>query len=71
MKIYAIKIKDELLWVKAVLIDNKITAIMSENLIDRAWYPEDKAKFYLEELNKTYKEIDSKIRFELEEVKDE
>mgnify|MGYP007070228945 CR=1 FL=1 len=33
MKIYAIKIKDELLWVKAVLIDNKITAIMSENLI--------------------------------------
>lgn len=74
MKIYRIKI-DDLFYVKAVVFDTsqgelKFQVIPTWDVLEAAWYDEEKAKKYIEELNKEYVEGDIKLNFTLEFVKE-
>jgi len=69
--IYRIKVDGEELYVKAVTFGGQpfLQFIPTFDVLDSAWYEEEKAKKYCEELNKTeeYKKIG--FKFTLEEVK--
>lgn len=70
MKIYRIKI-DDMFYVKAVAFDNEgIQVIPTWEISKAAWYEEDKAKKYCEDLNKNIDMKNSGIKFELEFVKE-
>jgi len=74
LKIYRIKI-DDVFYVKAVVFDTsqgelKFQVIPTWDVLEAAWYDEEKAKKYIEELNKEYKEDDVEIKFTLDYVKE-
>ena len=72
MKIYRLKLEKVGLYVRGVVFDTsnqdlKLKVIPTPIVEEAAWYEEDKAKKYLEELNKECNDI----CFVLEEVADE
>ena len=70
MKIYKIKI-DDIFYVKAVAFDSEgIQVIPTWEESEAAWYEEDKAKKYCEELNKKIEMQKEEIKFSLEFVKE-
>ena len=70
MKIYRIK-TEEFVYVKAVLFETNpfsLGMIPTIDITEAAWYEEDKAKRYCEDLNNNELYQDNDIKFVLEEV---
>lgn len=69
MKVYRIKI-DDLFYVKAIAFGGEpfLNIIPTWDITEAAWYEEDKAKKYCEDLNKQEEMKEADIKFTLEEV---
>lgn len=69
MKKYMIKI-DDMFYVKAIVFGTNpfLQIIPTWQITEAAWYEEDKAKKYCQELNKQKEMIEAGVKFSLEEV---
>lgn len=71
MKKYMIKI-DDVFYVKAIVFGTNpfLQIIPTWQITEAAWYEEDKAKKYCEDLNNQKEMIEAGLKFSLEEVCD-